>query len=337
MSTPAASVIVCVYNRGEAVRACLESLLGQTRPDFEIVLVDDASTDSTPQYLESFCRQHPERPIKVVRNESNLGVSGARNAGLEAARGDIVAFTDSDCVVAEGWLAALADRLRQGDVHFVGGAVESPPARNLAERAYVGTSRIGRAGWQNRSMVGCNMAFVRDVAARYRFDDCLDYGCDEDDLTWRLLHAGYRGAFVPQARVMHNHHLTLHSYLRQARRQGRGAARFWYKRGIYVGRDLVLGFLALAALPLGLVHTDLLMVAAVFGLLQCTAIAFNEMFLKGKGAIETIAVFPVCVLYQLTKAGSVIWMWIRMLIGRENRIRDSKRRWRRARRSAVRA
>lgn len=335
MSTPDASIIICVYNNGETVRACLESLLGQQGTDFEIVIVDDASTDATPQYLESFCNAHSERPITVARNEFNLGVSGARNVGLQAAHGDIVAFTDSDCVADEGWLAALSDRLRKGDVQFVGGAVESPPPRNLAERAYVGTSRIGRTGWQNRSMVGCNMAFVRDVALRYRFDESLEYGCDEDDLTWRLRQTGYRGAFVPQARVMHHHHLTLRSYLRQAWRQGRGAARFWYKRGIYVGRDLVFGFLALMALPLGLLDVKLLIVAAVFCLLQCAAIAVNELFLKGKGIIEAIMVFPVCVLYQLTKGASVAWTWVGMLIGREKRIRDSKRRWREAREEAV--
>src|SRR2546425_9753622 len=94
-----ASIIICVYNRHVQVVECLESLLAMDFKDFEIVVVDDASTDDTADRLEDFRQFHPRIPMTIVRNECNLGVSGARNAGLKAAQGEFVFFTDSDCTV----------------------------------------------------------------------------------------------------------------------------------------------------------------------------------------------------------------------------------------------
>ncbi|MCH7704580.1 MAG: glycosyltransferase family 2 protein, partial [Planctomycetes bacterium] len=74
-----ASVIVCVYNRGATVVACLQSLAAMDFADFELVLVDDASTDDTPQRLLEFQRTNPMIHVTIVRNDRNRGVSGARN------------------------------------------------------------------------------------------------------------------------------------------------------------------------------------------------------------------------------------------------------------------
>ena len=303
--------------------------------DFEIVLVDDASTDDTPRQLKAFRENHPDKLITITRNERNLGVSGARNAGLRVAKGEFVFFTDSDCVVDRGWLTALLHVFTTTDASAIGGAVLNPLPTNTAERAYVGRSRITQSRWQSRRVAGSNMGFRRDIVRRYLFDEALSYYCDEEDITWRMQCDGHAVAFVPEAVVHHHHHLNLRSYLSMARRQGAGSARYWYKRGTYVGRDLWAGFAALVTLPLAILDLRLLAIPALFALLQLAAIAFNEIALKGKGLGETLRILPVCVWYQMHKAWGVVMTWGRMVVGRERAIRESKRRWRNKRGSTA--
>lgn len=322
-----ASVIVCVYNRSAEVQRCLGSLLAMDDRSFEMVLVDDASTDDTPRQLDAFRQSHLDRPIAIVRTRRNLGVSGARNVGLAAAGGEFVFFTDSDCTVDRGWLGKMVKGFDSREVAAVAGVVLNASPANLAERAYVGRTRIKQSRWQNRNLVGGNMGFRREIALRYLFDDALTYGCDEDDLAWRMQSDGHRLTFIPDAIVHHHHPLDLRRYLRMGYRQGIGSARYWYKRSIYVGRDLAAGFAALLTLPLAVIDTQWLAVPVLFAALQLAAIAFNEIALKSKSLRETIFVFPVCVTYQICKAGGVLATWLRLAFGREQPIRESKQRW----------
>lgn len=326
MNNITASVIICIYNRPVQVIECLESLLAMDFKDFEIVLADDASTDDTPNRLENFRQAHPRTPITIVRNEYNLGVSGARNTGLKAAQGEFVFFTDSDCTVDRGWLGALIKAFDNPDVVAVSGLVIDLPPQTIAERAYAGTCRLGLQNWQRRALVGCNMGFRRAIVGRYLFDEALTYGCDEDDIAWRMQRAGHGSAFVPDAVVYHNHRMNLYGYLGQAVRQGRGSARFWYKRGIYIGRDLWALTAAVLTLPLAIFDMRFLVVAAFCGGLQIAALTYNERGFKGKKWLETLYILPVCILYTLLKGWGVFTTLLRLACGGEKAIRASKRR-----------
>ena len=327
MDGTTASVIVCVYNRGKEVQRCLDSLLALDDQSFEIVLVDDASTDDTARHLNAFRQNHPGRRIQIVRNERNLGVSGARNVGLAAAMGDFVLFTDSDCTVDHVWLGKMVSSLDAPGVAATAGVVLNEPPANFAERAYVGRTRIKQSSWQSRSLVGGNMGFRRDIAMQYMFDDALTYGCDEDDLAWRMQSDGHLVTFTAEAIVHHHHPLNLRRYLHMGFRQGIGSARYWYKRGVYLGRDLAAGFAACFSLPLVTIDARWVAVPVVFAAVQLAAMAFNEIALKEKSLLETILVFPICVLYQLCKAAGVLATWLRLAVGREPNIRSSKRKW----------
>ncbi len=337
MSPPAVSVIICAYNRPDQVVTCLESLLRLDYEHFEIVAVDDASTDDTPARLASFRDQHPEVDVEIVRNRRNLGVSGARNAGLKAARGELAAFTDSDCTVDRAWLRELAAVFDAPEVAAAGGTVLDEPPRTWAERAVAGSARVGRAGVQNRSLVGGNMCFRREIAAGLGFDPALAYGCDEDELAWRLTSLGYRIEFAPAAIVRHDHPLTFGDYLRVAARQGQGSGRYGYKRGFYLGRDLAFMAAAVLTLPLGLVGVRWLALAAACVLLQLAAMVYNEVGLKGKSPLEAAVVLPACWLFNTVKLWHVARMLARIAAGLEPEIRASKRRWHtRLRRQATR-
>lgn len=88
------SIIIPVYNAMPYLRRCLDSVIAQTRADFEVICVDDASTDDGTAYIERLAFEHPQ--IRLVRQEVNRGVSAARNVGLDQAHGRYILFVDGD-------------------------------------------------------------------------------------------------------------------------------------------------------------------------------------------------------------------------------------------------
>jgi glycosyltransferase involved in cell wall biosynthesis len=117
--SPMFSVIVPTHNRAAIVGRALRSVAAQTFGDYEVIVVDDGSTDSTPQFLESFSGPR----FRFIRNERSLGVSGARNRGIAAATGQWIAFLDDDDELRPQALAALYERLTSGPkVDFLWGA-----------------------------------------------------------------------------------------------------------------------------------------------------------------------------------------------------------------------
>lgn len=104
------SVVVLAYNSQHYIAECLGSILGQMESWHELVVVDDGSTDATPQRIEEARAAHPRTRFTVVAQD-NQGIAAARNAGLAAARGDYVAFVDGDDVLLPGALAALGETI----------------------------------------------------------------------------------------------------------------------------------------------------------------------------------------------------------------------------------
>ena len=102
---PKVSVIVPVYNSEQELRDCLDSLVEQTEKDIEIIVIDDGSTDNSPEIEEEYQKKYPN--VKVYRNERNLGQSETRNRGIELAEGDYIAFLDSDDYVNPGMYEEL--------------------------------------------------------------------------------------------------------------------------------------------------------------------------------------------------------------------------------------
>ena len=115
---PRVSVFIPVYNREAYVGAAIESVLRQSFQDFEILLIDDGSTDLSVEVLRSY----DDRRIRVVRNERNLGQPETRNRGLALARGQYVAMLDSDDVARPDRLSRQVAFLdRHQDCVEVGG------------------------------------------------------------------------------------------------------------------------------------------------------------------------------------------------------------------------
>ncbi len=206
-SAPLASVVVITFNRVALLKECLAALRRQTFKDFEIIVVNGASADGTQQYLAT------QSDIQVVNQTRNEGLSAGRNAGIRAAKGRIMVFTDDDCAPNEEWLGKLLTPYADVGVAGVGGPVIGLPShRVFFDRGGVnrfGVVRTIRAGpGFEPYLVGCNASFRRSALDAVGLFDPAFFLCyEETDLCIRLQHAGYRLAFTDEAPLHHHIHV----------------------------------------------------------------------------------------------------------------------------------
>lgn len=217
---PRVSVVIPAYNSARTLPACLQSVCQLNYPDYEVILVDDGSTDATPELV----RQFPQ--VRYVRLPANVGLSAARNTGIAAATGEIVAFTDADCRVDEDWLFYLVSTLETGGFAAVGGPNLFPPDDSPVAAAVMaapgGPRHVLLTDREAEHVPGCNMAFYKWVFERVgAFDPAFRRAGDDVDICWRLQKAGFRIGFSPGAVVWHYRRATLRAYLAQQFGYGR--------------------------------------------------------------------------------------------------------------------
>ncbi len=202
-----ASIIILCCNELEYTRLCLESVLARTRPPYELVLVDNGSTDGTPEFLQEVRSRPGPARVEVVRSDTNLGFPTGCNRGLAEARGRWVVFLNNDTVVTEGWLEGLvAWALHDWPKTGLVGAVTNcsrPPQQVAVDyagldglEAFAGRRRreyAGKAQAVERLTGFCLLAH-RDVLDRVGgFDERFGVGFfDDDDLSVKVLRAGFR-------------------------------------------------------------------------------------------------------------------------------------------------
>jgi GT2 family glycosyltransferase len=201
MTEPAVriSVVVPTCNRADRVERLLHALATQDLEEpFEVVVVDDASTDDTVQRLESFVTS---LPLVVVGSDVNTGPAGARNRGWHRASGELIVFTDDDCVPDPGWLGALVGAFDEADI-VVGRT--RPPDDQL--------DRIGPFSnyldlEHNQSFSTCNVGYRREVLEKLGgFDDVAFIwpNGEDTDLGLRAVKEGFRDRYAEQALVWHD-------------------------------------------------------------------------------------------------------------------------------------
>src|SRR5262245_9257382 len=135
---PLVSVVVCAYNAERTMDACLESLRTMSYPNYEVVVVNDGSTDGTLAISQEHERRYaadPDAPRLILVDQPNKGLSVARNVGADAGNGEIIAYTDSDCVPDPDWLAFLVYRFVRSGFVAVGGPNFPPPEPSLVPAA----------------------------------------------------------------------------------------------------------------------------------------------------------------------------------------------------------
>ena len=239
-ASPRISVIICAFSdaRWDALCAAVASIGAQSRPAHQTVLV----IDHNPGMLERTRTRFPD--ATVVENSGRQGLSGARNSGIEAATGDVLAFLDDDAAADPGWLQALAGGFADAQVLGAGGAVDpvwaaGRPAWFPAEFDWVvGCAHNGMPGERRavRNVIGANMAFRADTLRELDgFREgigrvgSVPLGCEETDLCIRV-HQRWPGSEVlydPAARVAHRvpaDRGSLSYFLSRCRAEGRSKA-----------------------------------------------------------------------------------------------------------------
>lgn len=114
---PKLSVIIPVYNCEKYLDECVSSVLAQTFTDFELILVDDGSTDQSPRLCDDYALRFPDK-IRVIHKQ-NGGAASARNAGLDAAKGEYIGFIDSDDTILPGMFACIMENIAKHHVDIV--------------------------------------------------------------------------------------------------------------------------------------------------------------------------------------------------------------------------
>lgn len=218
---PAISVVVCTYDGAATLRECLAGVQALRYPRFEVLLVNDGSTDNSAAI-------GAELGVRVL-SSPNRGLSSARNTGMEAARGEIVAYLDDDAYPDPDWLTYLAATFASTDFSAVGGP-NVPPVDETGVAACVGNSPGGPAhvlvsDTEAEHLPGCNMAFRRTALRSIGgFDPQFRVAGDDVDICWRLREAGMTLGFHPAAVVWHRRRATVRRFWGQQRGYGRAEA-----------------------------------------------------------------------------------------------------------------
>jgi cellulose synthase/poly-beta-1,6-N-acetylglucosamine synthase-like glycosyltransferase len=289
-NVPEYSVIVPAYQAADVVGACVRALAQQTvdRARYEIVVIDDGSTDATSDAARA---AGADRILRVAHG----GPAAARNAGIDAARAEIVLFTDADCEPAEEWIARMVAPMDNPQVMGVKGTYRTKQPSLIARLVQLEFDiRYERMTELER------IDFIDTYAAAYRRVLFVEHGlfdtayiaAEDVDLSFRLAQAGHWLVFAPDAWVWHRHPATLGRYL--ARK-----ARFGYWRAMLYVRypDKITGD----------AHTDpaLKPQFALAALLGLAVIA--GMFWP----LAWIAALFLLVLFLATTLSFVRWAWKR--------------------------
>ena len=217
-SWPSISVVVCTYNGASNIRDCCEGLAKLSYPNYEVIVVNDGSTDATADIVGDY-------GFRLINTE-NRGLSNARNTGLEAAKGEIVAYIDDDAFPDKHWLTYLATTFKKTDYAGVGGPNIAPfdngRVADCIANAPGNPVHVLISDQEAEHIPGCNMAFRTDALRKIGgFDPQFQVAGDDVDVCWRVQQEGWSLGFNAAAMVWHNSRNSIRAFWKQQVGYGR--------------------------------------------------------------------------------------------------------------------
>jgi len=189
MTKPDVSVVISCYNKRETIAQCIRSVLLQEGVRFELIVVDDGSTDGSNNILDAFSR---DERVKIIR-KAHSGISPTKNIGLANARSDIIYFVDGDCVLDQDSLATLLSSFTSPRIGCVGGAVRAINKSNSIAFAIELMQNEVERKWP----FGANVAYTKEALTRTGgFDESAEAG-EDVDLFLRVSKMGFDFSYNP--------------------------------------------------------------------------------------------------------------------------------------------
>lgn len=237
------SVVIPVLNEEKRIRKCLEALAGNTVKPYEVIVADGGSTDKTVEIAQSF------EFVKVIKNIRKNAAAG-RNEGIKQARGEVIAFTDGDCIVADNWIKEIeAAFTRHKDLDGIGGKVlnAAPINRyeeywgnlawnlimNFGNEAYTVTEKT-----LNDAFVTANCAYKRKLLIKIKgFNNWFANNAEDIDLCWRALDNNAKLMYIPDAVIYAHNVTTLKGIIKKSFRNGYSSSKLQKKYGSRVNFD----------------------------------------------------------------------------------------------------
>ncbi len=220
------TIVTPTRNRAAGLRRCLEGVLSAIPPGREVVLrvIDDGSTDGTPTVLMEFATRTAGAVARVEPIVlAHGGAGAARNAAIALSDTDLIVFLDDDAVPQPGWFEALVDAPWSAKIGARGGRIISPEGGNRVERycRWIRYNEFPPDDGPIRFLNTANCAYPREVLEQVcGLDPRLYGGGEAQDLSHRILQAGYQLEYAPDAVVVHYHRQSVPALLRSAYRRG---------------------------------------------------------------------------------------------------------------------
>lgn len=274
MDKPKISVIIPVYNAEKTILYTLTALEGQSRNDFEVIIVDDGSTDMSAKLVAQF-REQNNLPIKLIHQE-NSGPARARNVGVEQAEGEMLIFLDADCIPLENWVKEMTSLLGKD----VAGCYCGNTVRNTESivARYVDYEMTKR----HKGMIGKDIDAISTYSASFLkriFTECSGFDThyreasgEDFDLAFNIARAGYKLRFINTTFVYQYHPDSWRKYLRRQFKRGYWRVKLYLENrdkiingDSYTGHEpqvqFILSLLALFSIPLAILYP----IAPLFG------------------------------------------------------------------------
>lgn len=225
---PFVSVVIPTFNRISSLLVCVGSLFKQSYPPerFEIVIVDDGSTDSTLEILEKYYKNVDK--VKIF-SQKNQGSYAARNLGIKNSKGEIICFTDDDCIAERDWIRNLVNGYKIEQIGGVGGKIVGYNITKILERYVEDIGGLGQEKFQNIFSVTANASYRKKVLDEIGvFDPYFKSGGDAD-LGIRVNLKKYKILYSPDALIFHKHRISINALSRQFFKYGTGYVRLHRK------------------------------------------------------------------------------------------------------------
>lgn len=216
---PKVSIIVVTYNSGQFIQKCLDTIFNQTYPDFEVVVVDNASKDDTTQKVRE-CLKKTSHASSLLNSQRNQGFSKACNAGLQKAKGEYIALLNPDTEVEKNWLSELVQTLdKDNSIGVVGSKIYLGKTRYLDSAGSLYNNMLNAwsrgvfekdEGQYDQAeevpmVTACALLFRRQVLGpeKQLFDPDFFMYLEELDFNLRIRNLGYRVMYQPRSVVYH--------------------------------------------------------------------------------------------------------------------------------------